>query len=327
MKSDDSTIQWLLESDHPPVRYLTLTELLGLSSRSKRVREAQRQIARGQQVQDLLTGQQEDGGFGSHPYSKWRGAHWRLVSLVELGIARGHPQCLAAVEQVLKWLTSPTHQGKIRTINGRTRRCASQEGNALGVCCCLGMAADCRVQLLAQSLIEWQWPDGGWNCDKKPEAHHSSFHESLRPMWGLIQYHRATGESSSLSAAQRTAELLLEHHLFRSSTTGEITNEEWTKLHWPAYWHYDVLGALDVLRLLEGTLADSRAAAALDMIGAQRLANGKWRHTGRRYWKRPGSEGKPASGTEVTDWGSSRKPSKMLTLKALRVLWAADRVS
>jgi hypothetical protein len=35
-------------------------------------------------VTALLPGQRGDGGFGVHPYRKWTGAHWRLVSLVEL---------------------------------------------------------------------------------------------------------------------------------------------------------------------------------------------------------------------------------------------------
>ena len=34
----------------------------------------------------LLAGQRRDGGFGVHPYRKWTGAHWRLVSLVELEV-------------------------------------------------------------------------------------------------------------------------------------------------------------------------------------------------------------------------------------------------
>jgi hypothetical protein len=47
------------------------------------------------------------------------------------------------------------------------------------VCSRLGLVDDSRVQYLAESLIDWQWPDGGWNCDKRPSANHSSFYESL----------------------------------------------------------------------------------------------------------------------------------------------------
>ena len=37
----------------------------------------------GPKVTALLAGQRPDGGFGVRPCSKWTGAHWRLVSLVE----------------------------------------------------------------------------------------------------------------------------------------------------------------------------------------------------------------------------------------------------
>ncbi len=334
MDADDPVIDWLLEPADASVRCLAMTDLLGLSGTDVRVQATRDRIPDSPHVRNLLAGQQEDGGFGCHPYQKWYGAHWRLVSLVDLGIPAGHPQCLAAAEHVLQWLTGPAHRGKIKSINGLVRRCASQEGNVLGVCCHLGLADDPRVQLLAESLMEWQWPDGGWNCDKNPRAHHSSFHESLKPMWGLLKYHQATGDAAALAAAQRTAELLLDHRLFRSSTTGAIINQEWTRLHWPAYWHYDILGALDVLRELDGALSDPRTDEALTVIQEQRLPDGKWRHTGKRYWRRPLGEGAATSGRpsggaglEVTDWGHGRRPSKFITLRALRVLKCAGRLN
>ena len=68
---------------------------------------------------------------------------------------------LAAALTVLDWLTGRSHRQRVLVINGLTRRCASQEGNALAVACRLGMAGDPRAELLARSLVAWQWPDGG----------------------------------------------------------------------------------------------------------------------------------------------------------------------
>lgn len=45
---------------------------------------------------------------------------------------------------------------------------------------------------VAESLISWQWPDGGWNCDRAATGR-PSFHESLAPAWGLHEYWQATG--------------------------------------------------------------------------------------------------------------------------------------
>ena len=128
-------------------------------------------------------------------------------------------------------------------IDGLTRRCGSQEGNALAVCCRLGLADDPRVQLLAESLVGWQWPDGGWNCDKKASGRRSSFNESLPPMWGLHEYWVATGEEAAREAALRTAELLLDHRIFRLGGTGEADQ---------AVLRRDPLPAVLALRLLPG---------------------------------------------------------------------------
>src|SRR5438309_7828898 len=84
---NDPAVNWLLQSDDPSIRYLTLTEVLGKSEDSPEVESAGKQIPQGPKVQLLLSGQRTDGGFGVHPYQKWTGAHWRLVSNGHLSIS------------------------------------------------------------------------------------------------------------------------------------------------------------------------------------------------------------------------------------------------
>ncbi len=103
MDFKDHAVEWLLDSDDPSLRYLTLTEILDRPSDSKEVLAAKRQIPNGPIVKKLLSGQRADGGFGVHPYQKWTGAHWRLVSLVELGIPLTPWQCVAG------WASRRTH--------------------------------------------------------------------------------------------------------------------------------------------------------------------------------------------------------------------------
>ncbi len=343
MQNSDPSIQFLLNSNDPSVHYFTLIDLLDKSNRSREVKAARDQILDGPRVKALLAGQHSGpqkskdsfaihpGGFGAHPYKKWDGAHWRLVSLVELGIPAHEPRAVAAADQVLQWLTSEFHRSKIKAIAGRVRRCGSQEGNALAVCSRLGLIDDPRVQYLAESLIKWQWPDGGWNCDKRPSANHSSFYESLSPMWGLIEYHHATGDEAALHAAQRTAEMFLSHRLCRSTTTGEVIDPEWLKLHYPLYWHYDILQALVILGRMQphrgasqdagSMMQDARMQEALDLVEAKRQPDGCWKAEG-FYWA---PLGKRTSNVDVVDWGR-RGPHEMITLNALRVLKAAGRV-
>jgi hypothetical protein len=308
-----SAIDWLLESDEPGIVVQTKRDLLDEPEPGEAAR-----VMEGPKVRALLAGQRADGGFGNHVYAKWGGAHWRLVSLVELGVRPHESRCLAAAETVLTWLTGKSHRERIRAVDGLTRRCASQEGNALAVCSRLGLADDPRVRLLAESLVEWQWPDGGWNCDKKASGRRSSFNESLAPMWGLHEYWAATGEAIARRAAERTAELFLDHRLFRASATREPIRESFVTLHSPPFWHYDFFQALVVLSRM-GLAGDPRAADGLDLLEERRLPDGRWRPGG-RWWKAPGSAG---GNVEVVDWGSG--PSELLTLHALRVLRAADR--
>ena len=306
-----SAIDLLLASTEPAVSRLARRDVL-----NEPIEPDPEAVLSGPLVRALLGGQQPDGGFGCHPYKKWEGAHWRLVALVELGVPPGEPRALAAAETVLDWLTGAGHRRGIKAVNGLVRRCASQEGNALAVCCRLGMAGDARVALLAGSLVEWQWPDGGWNCDLRASGRRSSFHESLAPAWGLHEYWLATRAPWARAGAHRTAELFLEHRLFRSLRDGEVINADWLVAHYPPYWHYDVPQALLVLARI-GKVRDPRANEAVELLIGLQREDGCW-HPGRSWWRPPGASG---SNVEVVDWGR-RGPSQMITLNALRVLAA-----
>jgi hypothetical protein len=312
-KAKPNAIEWLLASPEPAIRGMARRDLLGEPADDDLGRTAD-----GPMVRKLLTGQRPDGGFGNHPYRKWTGAHWRIVSLVELEVSTGEPRVMAAAEHVLRWFSTPAAVAPPPRIKGLYRAHGSMEGNCLAVCSRLGLAADPRVRRLAQALVEWQWPDGGWNCDWNASGRRSSFHETLCPIWGLHEYATATGDSNVAAAARRGAELLLEHRLFRKEGTGKPIHGSWIKLHYPAYWHYDILHALHVLRQM-GLAGDPRASDALDIVAQRRGADGRW--TPNAYWWSPPDSSRTP---EVVDWGRG-VPSPMLTLNALRVLKAAGR--
>jgi hypothetical protein len=307
-----AAVTWLLSSDEPAVRFLARRDVLDEPAEADAG-----QVLAGAKVTALLSGQRADGGFGVYPYRKWSGAHWRLVSLVELAVPPREPRALAAADHVLAWLGSPDH--RVPVIGGLARSHASVQGNALAACCRLGLATDPRVQSLAQSLMSWQWPDGGWNCDPSATGRRSSFHESLAPAWGLHEYGQATGDPAAHDSASRAAGLFLEHRLFRSLANGQVIDRTWLSPHYPPYWHYDILQALLVLSRM-GKAGDPRASHALDELERRRLRDGRWRASG-HWWKPPGN----TVNAEVVDWGRSG-PNEMITLNALRVLQAAGRL-
>ncbi|MBA2632815.1 MAG: hypothetical protein H0U86_07445, partial [Chloroflexi bacterium] len=76
-----AAIDWLLASKEPAIRRLVRRDLLGETAPDDGA-----DALNGSIVRTLLDGQQPDGGFGVGAYGKWTGAHWRLVSLVELGV-------------------------------------------------------------------------------------------------------------------------------------------------------------------------------------------------------------------------------------------------
>lgn len=333
---DDHGIQWLLESQDPSVRYFALTDLSDRPEGSPEVQRARRQIPDGARVSTLLKGQHADGGFGVHPYQKWTGAHWRLVSLVELGLPAGFRPAVKATDLVLKWLLGEAHLSNVPMIDGRYRRCASQEGNALAVCSRLGLAGDERVRRLAESLVKWQWPDGGWNCDREESAHHSSFNESLSTLWGLVEYSHVTDDHNARESAERAAEFFLKHQIFRSCNTGKVRRPETfhskvfrgvhSFTHYPLYWHYDILQALIILQRA-GRLDDARTSGAIDLLESKRGKDGLWKPEG-YYWnqKRKRRAKVSVSNVEVVDWGRNG-PNEMITLNALRILKASDRLN
>ena len=252
--------------------------------------------------------------YGVHPYGKWRGAFWRLLSLVDLGVESGHPGAALAASQTLDWVANPRRLAAIhkRRIDGRVRRCATQDGLALYACLRIGLRAEPRLDSLAESLVETQWPDGGWNCDVRPQVTHSSFNETWGPTLGLAAY--GAGE-----AVANAAGFLLRHRVVFSHRTGELAHPVFLKLRYPPYWHYDLLVGLRTLAA-STRLADARTADALDIVESKRRPDGTW-HTEGRWWKRPGSKG---SNVEAIDWGDAA--NQILTEQAESVLHLAGRL-
>jgi hypothetical protein len=309
----DAALQLLLDSDEPAIRHAALIELLDRPAADPQARALRAAIAGG-----AIVGRLVDGPTEFHPYQKWRGAHWRLVSLMDLGVPPDAGRLVDAYERVLAWL-GPDHERRVPVIAGRARRCGSQEGNALAVGVHLGLANGPRVRQLAANLVRWQWPDGGWNCDTKPAASHSSFNETCPPLLGLARFAVATGDPDARAAAERAAEFLLRHRVVFSERTGQLAHPTLGILHYPPYWHYDLLAGLRVLAAA-GHATDPRARDALDLLESRRRPDGTWQ-SGGRWWRPPGSTG---ANVDVVDWGG-RGPSEPLTLSALRVLKAARR--
>ncbi len=182
----------------------------------------------------------------------------------------------------------------------------------------LGLA-DERTEELAARLRAWQWEDGGWNCDKNPEACHSSFMESLIPLRALALHARCTGNPGSARAATGAAEIFLKRQLYRRVQDGAVIDPNFLLLHYPCYWHYDILFALKVMAEA-GFIGDERCQPALALLESKRLADGGF--PAERAYYRTNSQG---SNSSPVSWGgvSSRHLNEWVSADALYVLHAA----
>src|SRR5215469_436888 len=233
-------IEQLLASEEPVVRYKARVYLLDEDAYTSEIRQLQDEIRKCERTQRLLSERDVDGKIPYHPYAKWYGAHWVLVMLAEMDYPARDEELIPLREQVYAWLLSDERLRSMKkyTIAGRTRMCASMEGNAIFALLKLGLA-DGRVDKLVERLLEWQWPDGGWNCDKKPQAHVSSFMETLIPLRGLALFSYLTGHPQARTASKRAAEVFLERCLFKRLSDATVISNDFFKLRYPCYWHYD----------------------------------------------------------------------------------------
>ena len=175
---------------------------------------------------------------------------------------------------------------------------------------------------MAERLTQWQWPDGGWNCDKNPAATHSSFMESLLPLRGLALHARLTGNQRSRETAERAADVFLKRELFKRQSDGCLIDDDFITLHYPWYWHYDILFGLKVMAEA-GWIEDRRCQAAIDLLESKQLKDGGFPAEKKYYQNKPNAK----TGRSLVDWGgtSLTQMNEFVTVEALSVLMAANR--
>lgn len=302
------------------------------------MRALQKEIRGSPRVRALLShgGQLGRPGTTRRVYYKWQGLHWVLASLADLGYPRGDEGLHPIRDRVLDVWLGPSYfrefaasteaagyQGRgVPLVRGRYRRCASQQGNALHSITTLGIA-DERTDALVERLLHWQWPDGGWNCDRNPAADTSSFMETLLPMLGLAAHARERKDARAAGAVRKAAEVFLRRRLFKRVSDGRVIHADFVALHYPRYWHYDFLGGLKAIAEI-GLIGDARCADALDLLERRRLPDGGW-PAEKRYYAVSRSAMK--ANADYVDWGgtSRTRMNEWVTVDALAVLRSAGR--
>lgn len=325
---DQPLIERLLHSDEPSIVWRIRTSVLGDPENLGGLRDEIRSSVRVQTLLDRMT--------TDNVYGKWHGAHWVMAALADLSYPSRPPELVPIRDRVFDHWLSKTYftefeakssngsyaKRGVPRIQGRYRRCASQQGNALRSAVRLDLV-DNRAAMLVERLLYWQWPDGGWNCDRNPTASTSSFMETLLPMRGLAAYGAFHHDVAATTAALNAAEVFLERGLIFGRRDHRPIHPEFLRLHYPAYWHYDLLAGLVAMAEMN-LLGDQRCESALDLLEEKRLPDGGWPAEGKFYAVSAESK----SGTDSVDWGgtSRTRMNPWVTAEALVVLKQAGRL-
>lgn len=306
-------------SAEPALAWKVAVDVLGASEDSPEACCAQAEVRDAPLVRELIAKCDRQHS----PYKKWDGAHWVLSILGDLGYPPGDEALRPLIDDTFSCYLSKAHERYIQRIDGRVRRCASQEGYAAWSSLRLGFA-DSRTEELVSRLLKWQWPDGGWNCDKHPEADSSSFMETLIPLRALALYAKVTGEAKVRTAVEHAAEVFSTRQLFKRRSDSQVMNPHFAILHYPCYWHYDILFGLKVLAEA-GFIGDPRCVAALDLLESKCLPDGGFPAEA-SYTRQTRPQ---LSGYSPVNWGgiSRKKMNPFVTADALYVLRMAGRLT
>ncbi len=318
----------LCAHENPVVAYRARRLLAGEPESSRALGKLRRAIGSSVMAKRFLLAL---NGERFNPYRKWQGPHWTLYSLAEIGFPAGDERLLPLRRRVMDWMFTPAFLKPPSTVYfaeqpERPRHCASMEGNTIWSQLVLGIVDDEHVPLLVDRLIAFQWPDGGWNCDKRPGARTSSMQETLLPLRGLAHWHRATGDERAGRAAKHAAEFLLARRLLWRKRDGALIEPEWggpiDKINYPIRF-YDVLSVLLVMTEME-LVRDPRCRDALDLLERKRLADGRFPVE----WTNVKKADRIETRGTYADWGiiHKKKGNPLVTVDALYVLQEAGRV-
>lgn len=323
--STKTILKNLLKAKNSLIQLKTYLKLLDLDYASK---EVKRILAKLKEESPTIRGifsylPKEGTSLPYHVYSKFQGPHWLLAILADVGYPPGDDDLQPSITLEMNWLLDKKRWKRKPMIEGRKRFCASQEGVGLFAALSLGFI-DQRCHLLAERLIQFQWEDGGWNCDKKPKAKNSSYHESLWPLRALNKYYQIFKTERTRATIKKAIELFLKRELFKSLHTGEVIDSKWLLLSYPSYWHYNVLSALKVLAECNA-INDKRCEAALTLLEEKRLPDGGFPKE-LRYCQTASPTKRYYS---PADWQAvnKKKANPWVTIDALFVLKKAKKVT
>ena len=326
---NNSVIDWLLEEKQPSIRYLTLRELLGRSKKDTDVRSARRNITNIGWAKDILE-KQSPGGFWVGDRSlfepKYISTFWMILILSDLGLTKEEPGVEKACQMWMK--RCGTRDGGFSQTGKAKEGHLCITGNTARALVKLGYADYPRVRRAFEWLVKNQSKLGGWSCWNFGGRHGSRDLDSWEPLSAFAVYPRQKWTRSMKLAVEKGAQFYLERELHKLRKEGE-GYEPWYRFHYPNHYYYGILVGLDFMTTL-GYSGDKRLGYAISLLKTKRRTDGKWNldainpdpESGQGRWDRDN----PKKASIHFALEKPGKPSKMITLNALKVLNRLDEV-
>ncbi len=325
MNSKDSAIDWLLEESQPSVRYLALTGLLGKSEKDSEVVATKKGITRTGWARDILDKQSPAGYWvsGENLYRpKYVATNWMLLVLSDLGLTKDDPRIKRASEM---WMDrfAAKDGGFDSSAKGSPKYghlCIT--GNTARALVKFGYVDHPRVKRAFEWFVKSQAELGGWSCWNYGSHPRGRNLDSWEPLSAFAVYPRQKWNRGMKLAVEKGAEFFLERELHRQGDR----YEPWYRFHYPVHYYYDLLVGLEFMTAL-GYAGDKRLGYAVSLLKKKKRADGRWNldsvnpdpESPQGRWNRE----HPKQATTPFALEEPGKPSKMITLNALKVL---DRI-
>lgn len=306
-------MDWLIEETQPAVRYLAMRDLLECSDGD--LREAKKEIP-GRGWVDQIHRRRHPGGYWAHAEDlyrpKYRSTNWMLLTLSDLGVTRELPWLAESAE---KWRDAYARpDGGFDTPGAETSELCLV-GNTARALVNFGYEDDPKVKSAFEWLVRNQKPNGGWDCFGR-----NGVIDGWEGMSAFAAYPHQRWTRGMKATVDKGLEFYLERRLLREGRR----YDPWHRLHFPYHYYYDALVGLEFVTAL-GRGDDPRASSAVRLLRKKRTQQGRW--------LMDSAHPDYLSAGKLPHWFEKRRkelrpffleppgrPSKMITLRALRVL-------
>jgi hypothetical protein len=301
-------LPWLLQEDNPPVRFLTLRDLLDRPMSDLEVEQARAAIMEHPPVRSILAHLSTPGYWEQADDEHVRRHIVWVLLLSEMGAVPDHPLVRRACEFTLETMQRSDGSFPSRPpAYGGVRPCS--QGLATEALLRLTSTPDLRLEHAVEFAASM--------------AYECIYNGGLPCAWGVVKLLRALAavptfqrSPNVLVAIQREMEFLSTYNVAQADFPHvEAISPEWFRFGFPRGYQSDVLETLETVARL-GCPPHPRFEAAVDLVRGKRWEDG--------YWYSEFVS--PIAGDLGVD--QEGVPSKWITLRALCVLkwWAAVRL-